>query len=212
MNNYDSVINELINNETSGSIAKRALKELTPDKKSGFVVYWVIITVSLIISTQVSFSQNTLLISQNIIKELLSVQLALFGCIFTVYSISLAFFSDNYLKRLSHIMDDNKANFLTSSIKYYESVLFLFFISICLSIIVMIYLMSLPENFRLFNNLKDVSIASFGLSIYLLITLRIIFEIKSTIYNTIKLFRVHIAYKFIDFKNDEIVEYKNIQK
>lgn len=200
MTDYDKVIEELIGDTSQKSIFKSALNELIPHKLSDVVAYLLILVGSIIISARTVFYENTVVVSLNIIKELLSIQLALFGCVFTVYSISLAFFSDSYLKRLSHISNNCKnMSFLTTSIKYYESALFLYFIGVSSSIIPMIILMTIGENFRLFNNDSDPIIALVLLSLYLMMTFRIIFEIKSTIYNTINLFRVHIAYKFIDF-------------
>lgn len=203
LTNYDDIIKELIEDTSQKSNVNSAMKELIPHKLSDAMIYLVIFIVSLVVSVLSVFRGNTVIISQNIIKELLSIQLALFGCVFTVYSISLAFFSDNYLKRLSRIVNKGtNMTFLTTSIKYYESALFLYFIGISLSIIAMVILMTIDENFRLLNNDFDPYIALFLLLLYLVFTFRIIFEIKSTIYNTIHLFRVHIAYKFIDFKND----------
>lgn len=212
VNNYSNIIKKLTSEEKASSMITNAFKELIPQKKNDYIIGLVILSFSIIIAALVSFSQDTQYISQNIVKELLSVELALFGCIFTVYSISLAFFSDNYLKRLSHIMDKSKADLLTSSIKYYESVLFIFFLGICLSIAVIILLISLPENMRVFYNIMDEITAFTCLLMYLSLTLRIIYEIKSTIYNTISLFRVHIAYKFIDFNNEEMVDNINNQE
>lgn len=203
MSNYDDVIKELIEDTSQKSIVNSAIKELIPHKLPDAVICFVIFIVSFVVSILAVFRGNTVIISQSIIKELLSIQLALFGCVFTVYSISLAFFSDNYLKRLSRIVDKGtNTTFLTTSIKYYESALFLYFIGISLSIISMVILMTIDENFRLLNNNLDPYIALFLLFLYLVFTFRIIFEIKSTIYNTVSLFRAHIAYKFIDFKND----------
>lgn len=203
MSNYDDIIKELIEDTSQKSNVNSAMKELIPHKLSDAMIYFVIVIVSSVVSILAVFHGNTVAISQNLIKELLSIQLALFGCVFTVYSISLAFFSDNYLKRLSRIVDKGtNMTFLTTSIKYYESALFLYFIGISLSIIAMVILMTIDESFRLLNNDLDPYIALFLLLLYLAFTFRIIFEIKSTIYNTIHLFRVHIAYKFIDFKND----------
>lgn len=203
MIDYDKVVKELIGDTSQMSIFKSALNELIPHKLSDAVVYLLILMFSIIVSARIVFYESTLVISLNVIKELLSVQLTLFGCIFTVYSISLAFFSDNYLKRLSRISNNHKnSSLLTTSIKYYESALFLYFIGISLSIISMVILTTMDENFRLFNNDFDPIIALTLLSLYLIITFRILFEIKSTIYNTINLFRVHIAYKLLDFKND----------
>lgn len=204
MTDYDKVVQELIGDTSQKSIFKSALNELIPHKLSDVVSYLLILVFSIIISARIVFYENTVVVSLNIIKELLSIQLALFGCVFTVYSISLAFFSDNYLKRLSRISNNCKnTSFLTTSIKYYESALFLYFIGVSLSIISMVILTTIGENFRLLNNDSDPIIALVLLCLYLLITFRIIFEIKSTIYNTINLFRVHIAYKFLDFKNDD---------
>lgn len=49
----------------------------------------------------------------------------------------------------------------------------------------------------------DNALASIGLLVYFSFTFRVFYEMKSTIYNTIVLFRTSIAYKFIDFRIED---------
>lgn len=63
---------------------------------------------------------------------------------------------------------------------------------------------TLPSDFRLTTNwLFDCLFATALMILYFTFSFRVFYEVKSTIYNTIVLFRASIAYKFIDFSIDK---------
>lgn len=154
----------------------------------------------------IGFSAETVVLLVGALNTLIGVQLGIFGCIFAVYSIILAFLSDSYMKKLAEIPITNKAkkSMLTQSTTYYESVLFLYFINIGLTGISLILCNCLPSDFRLTTNwLFDCLFATALMILYFTFSFRVFYEVKSTIYNTIVLFRASIAYKFIDFSIDK---------
>lgn len=53
------------------------------------------------------------------------------------------------------------------------------------------------------NNLINSILAVILIWLYLSFTFRVIYEIKSTIYNTIVVFRASIAYKLLSFVEDD---------
>ena len=158
-----------------------------------------------VVAIIIGYSAETVVLLAGALNTLIGVQLGIFGCIFAVYSIILAFLSDSYMKKLAEIPITNKAkSMLTQSTTYYESVLFLYFINIGLTGISLILCNCLPSDFRLTTNwLFDCLFATALMILYFTFSFRVFYEVKSTIYNTIVLFRASIAYKFIDFSIDK---------
>ena len=93
---------------------------------------------------------------------------------------------------------------LKKSIMYYESVLFLYFINIAVTGLVILLTECISPNASLTNVLLwDNVLATIAIFIYFVFTFRVFYEIKSTIYNTIVLFRASIAYRFLDFSVED---------
>ena len=80
---------------------------------------------------------------------LLDVEIALFGCVFAVYSILLAFLSDEYVKKLLEIDYYRQTNYLRKSTKYYEAALFIYFVAIGISLVYKLTIECMPQNFAL---------------------------------------------------------------
>lgn len=203
--NYFSTIEEFKTTLPAKKLMGLAIKELFQNKNNwfGFVLSAFLGTVVAII---IGFSAETVVLLVGALNTLIGVQLGIFGCIFAVYSIILAFLSDSYMKKLAEIPITNKAkkSMLTQSTTYYESVLFLYFINIGLTGISLILCNCLPSDFRLTTNwLFDCLFATALIILYFTFSFRVFYEVKSTIYNTIVLFRASIAYKFIDFSIDK---------
>lgn len=212
-NKYLSCIEEYIDIEPAEKMILNAFKELKIKNDSEDSKYYkmdkvftiLVIIIALLISFFVGFSNNTISISDSILELLASILLGIFGIIFTAYSILLAFLNENYMKKLSQIKPENEnVSYLKKSTTYYESVLFLYFVGVFISIIVLIALKCMDANFILTKNwLVNNILASILLFIYLFYTLRIIYELKSTIYNTITLFRASISFKLVEFAKEE---------
>lgn len=176
--------------------------ELLPNKKNWFGAVFSI-ALALILSLILATSEKTVSLSQNICGILLDVQIAFFGCIFAVYSILLAFLCDSYVKRLLRIDYDSRSNYLQASTKYYEAALLIYFVGILLSLTYKLLLECMPEYYVLTNNhvLNEV-LAGILLFVYFLYSIRIIYELKSIIANTLLLFRASIQFKILEFKDD----------
>lgn len=196
---YFKAINEIKETKSASNLIINAFKELKPNKKN-ICSSLIILTISLVLSCIIGTSENTLQIIEKSASTLLGIQIGLFGCIFTIYSIFFAFMSDGYMQRLSRIKYDEDKSLLLKTISYFESVLFIFFIGIALSGLILLFVNSIQVNFRLTNCLViDNSIASLLIFIYYTFTIRVIFELKCTIYNTILLFRTSLSFRFMDF-------------
>ncbi|MEG1564555.1 MAG: hypothetical protein RR365_12645 [Bacteroides sp.] len=108
------------------------------------------------------------------------------------------------MKRLAKIEVKGKGSQLKQSTTYYESVLFLYFINIGITGGANLLMVCLEPNFRLTTNFVfDTWLAVILLLVYFAFSFRVFYELKSTIYNTIVLFRASIEYRFIDFSVED---------
>ena len=176
--------------------------ELLPNKKNWFGAIFSI-TLAFVLCYILAASEATVSLSQNICGILLDVQIAIFGCIFAVYSILLAFLSDSYVERLLSIDYHNKSSYLQASTRYYESALLIYFVAILLSLTCKLLLECMPDYYVLTSNHKlNETLAGILLFAYFLYSIRTIYELKSIIANTLLLFRTSIQFKILSFKDE----------
>lgn len=175
--------------------------ELLPNRRNWFGAFFSAL-LALVLSFILATSEETVSLSQNICGILMDVQIAIFGCIFAVYSILLAFLSDSYVERLLRIDYHNKSSYLQASTRYYESALLIYFVAILLSLTCKLLLECMPEYYVLTSSLTlNEVLAGILLFIYFLFSIRAIYELKSIIVNTLLLFRASIQFKILDFEN-----------
>ena len=204
-NEYNSTIDEFNQVEHSSKLILSSFKELKPNK-STLIGTILSIGFGALGAYLVGWAEETIELLSQTASILLNIKIALFGCIFAVYSIIISFLSDDMMKRLSAIPSskDNAASILKKYTRYFESILFQFFIGICISGIVSLFCVWMPSNYRLTHSLIfDNTIATSLLFLYFYFSFRLIYEIKSMVYNTVQLYRYSIAFKFIAFVKDE---------
>lgn len=200
---YFSSIEEFNETKPAHKRIKESLCELLPTKNNRFGFIFSIV-IGFAFAYIVGSSEQTISSLEKITYNLMGVLLALFGCVFSVYSIILAFLSDAYIKKLCEIDYNNQSSYLKKSTSYYESVLFLFFMAIMLDLIIMLLMNSMDPNYVLTNNdAINNTVAISLLWIFFSFIFRVVYEIKSTIYNTLVLFRASIAYKLLSFSRDD---------
>jgi hypothetical protein len=207
---YFKTIKDFRTTSSAKKLILNAMYEILPTKgnKFGFIFTHLIAVFFAVI---LGCSENTVELLSKVTGIMLNIQLAIFGCVFAVYSILLAFLSNDYMKNLAKIDYEQNTSMLKESTTYYESVLFLFFINIGLTGIITLLTTCISPSFRLTDNLTfDTCLAIVILIIYFGYSFRVFYELKSTIYNTIVLFRASIAYRFISFleKSDDKKEDK----
>ena len=174
--------------------------ELLPNRRNWFGAIFSLV-LALALSVILATSEETVSLSQNICGILMDVQIAIFGCIFAVYSILLAFLSDSYVERLLRIDYHNKSSYLQASTRYYESALLIYFVAILLSLTYKLLLECMPENYVFSSShALNETLAGILLFVYFLYSIRAIYELKSIITNTLLLFRTSIQFKILGFK------------
>ena len=203
-NKYKSRIDELVEFPSSNQMILSAVKEILPKRDGGKLAFIISLILGISLSLKIGIDKNTISLTLSTVQTILNVLIGVFGCVFAVYSILLAFLSDSYVKKLLEIDYDSNSSYLKTSTTYYESVLFLFFISIVMTAILELTLGVLKPNSALTsNNILNNFLAVFFLSIYFSFVFRVLYEIKSTIYNTVVLFRTSIAFKILAFAKKE---------
>ena len=177
--------------------------ELIPDK-SNWLVFAFSLFSGVILAVVVGVAETTVQLAREISAIFLDVQIALFGCIFAVYSILLAFLSDEYVKKLLSIDYHQQSSYLSKSTRYYEAALLIYFVSIILSLCMKIILTCIPEGFLLTDNMvMNEVLASLLLALYFVFSIRVICELKSVVANTLLLFRSSIAFKIQRFAEED---------
>lgn len=201
---YKAAMSEFIDDSAVWKqIVQHMKTELLPDKKNwcGFVFSVVL---GLILAIVVGTVENTVSLAQQICGIFFDAQISIFECNFAVYSILLAFLSDSYIKKLLKVDYDQGSSYLKRSIRYYEAALLIYFVGIMYSLLVKVVLTCMPENFLLTTNMiVNETLATILLCFYFCFSIRVLFELKSIIGNTLLLFRSSIVYKIQSFSEED---------
>ena len=193
----DISVEEFLKKEKAYQIILLSLKEILPAAGNWFA-FFISIIMAMVSSVLLGFEMNTVEHFKGIVEKCLDVELSILGCVLAVYSIMIAFFNKDFMRCLLQGTSGNKS-VLKRYVSYYESILFLYFIGLCITGIYMLVLSFMPTDFVLTdNNVLNNILAGALIFIYVLYTVRIFYEVKSLIYNTIMLFRASIAEQFIE--------------
>ncbi len=199
---YFTTVEEFKSTQPASELIKNAVIEIVP-KRNNMTGFYISIILGVLFSIIISISAETISKLEETLNLLITVDLAIFACVFSIYSILLAFLSDNFMKRLARIPGEGAQSELKERTIYYESVLFLYFMVIGITGALILFCKCIPANFRLTSNLHfDNSLTFVLLFLFYSFSFRVFYEIKSTIYNTIVLFRASIAYRFLDFASE----------
>ena len=204
MQKYSKVISEIVNIESANKLIVKAFKQLRPVKGNRFG-FNISLLLALFFAFGIGFSEKTVSLAKQIIGIILEIQLSVFGTVFTVFSIFLAFMNEDIIQKLASI-DNHECteSMLKTSIEYFESILFLYFLGLCFTGIASFFANCISENYRLTSVLAlDNALISIILTMYFFFSFRLFYEIKSIIYNTIVIFRTKISYKLLSFAQNE---------
>ena len=215
---YDDAINEFKHSPSACIMLKQAFKELVPQRNGqgkwdGIWILVIDIILSIFFAIRISFFMDTLSVFAEIIDKMIDIEIAIFGCVFTVYTILLAFFSDDFMKRLAEIKVNQKESYLQGAINYFGSVLFLWFLNISITAFGYFFTKSFDKSWCLVDDTTINNIMSTGLLfLFFSFSFRVFFELKSTIYSLIILFRSSIAYRFLEYKKSDMHDIENDMK
>ncbi|MEN6413416.1 MAG: hypothetical protein ABFC84_11780 [Veillonellales bacterium] len=200
---YFSTIEEFIKETPAKKMIAHAFKEICPNKNNRFSTC-IIFALALSFAVYIGVDENTIKILTAIEGIILSAQLNIFAYLFTIYTILLAFLSDKYIKALSKVCEVDGVSSLKKRTSYYESILFLYFIGLAITGVLSLFLNCLQNDWSLTPDQGiNSSITILFLLVYFFYTFRIFYELKSTIYNTIVMFRESITYKILIIAKNE---------
>jgi len=202
-NKFITVIEDLLSIETSNKMLIDSFKEILPTKNNCLSSAILLIVCGLF-SLIVGFNFNTVQIMIEVVDLATTVILTILGINFTVYSIMIVFMNDNFIEYLAKNEEScqeklKKESSLVHRIRYFESILFLYAVGLFISFLILVGLKIIDQDFLLVESILMNNILATGLIfLYILFTVRLIYEIKATIFNTIVLFRGYLASKIIE--------------
>lgn len=215
---YDNTINEFKHSPSACTMMKHAFKELVPQRNSqgkwdGIWALVIDIILAAFFAIRISFFMDTFSVFTEIIDKMIDIEVAIFGCVFTVYTILLAFFSDDFMRRLAEIKVNQNESYLQEAVDYFGAVLFLWFLNISVTVFGYFFVKSFDKNWYLVNDIIINNIISTCiLFLFFSFSFRVFLELKSTIYSLIILFRSSIAYRFLEYKKSSIHDIENDMK
>lgn len=208
----DEYINNITISKDSTYYLKESLGELFLWKENRLILI-ISMSFSFILSLWLSVSRDTIILTTKVCDTILNLNLALFACFFTAFSLIFTFLTDDMIKFLYHIKIINKTqektDYFYEMMCYYRIAAFAYFLAIIISFFVKLILNVLPEDFVLCkNNLFNIILSTILLFMYFAFSFRIVLEFKSTIYNTILLLSGNKCDRFIallekDKENDK---------
>lgn len=210
---YRAVIEEYSVEETNKDLFMRALKEIMPNRKN-FLGWIIAVVCSSATILELQYSANSLKLIEELVEFFSTIQLGILGVVFTVYSILLVFLSKKYIK-ITAIMEKNLTETGKSVLKdftdYYEIVLFLNFFALLFTVIIYIVVRFGVELYIFLHTGIECILPNICLDVflnmllwlYILFSIRIIYEIKSLIYNTMIVFRMSMVINLIDIGQED---------
>lgn len=195
-------VKELMSLSDSNALIHDSFNSIRLNRKN-MVSTFIIMGIALVLSFIGCFKADTVQWISSAVEIILEIQLAIFGSIIAVYSILIAFFDKKFIVKLATIKSkENKKTKLIEYIKYFENVLCLSFIGIIISAVLFLFFKLVPDNWMIssYKTINEVIACIFSY-MYLYFNLRVIYELKSLIFNTIVLMRTSIVYRAIDIFN-----------
>ncbi|MTN92199.1 hypothetical protein GMB49_05500, partial [Turicibacter sanguinis] len=179
---YVEVIKQLMPEDNSNTKIKRAFKNFFSKQeiKSAKIVYLISIPLTLFIS----FSPDTVMLIKNFSNLSLTLLITIFPGLLTFYTIIISIIGKKNIETLIRAQGQKKT-LLVTVMNYYEEILMLYFVGIFITLVVYCYIDLIPSNFTLTKNyVLNCLLAFILIYVYITFVFRLIYELKSTIYNT----------------------------
>lgn len=199
------LIANMMKSKTSIQMLKDAIKEIIPQKKQWIHVI-VFCFISLLISFLVCYNDNTIKTFANMVEEINVVVIAVFGIVFTGYSLFQALIDSNTINRMLE-ESENKKTYLQICNEYFLNVMILNIISIIVNLIIVLLADSIEREIALpIPTAANIFISTVTMSIYFLFEFLVMWEMKSFVYNVYQLFNIYacsVAYNKIVKKDNK---------
>lgn len=196
MTNRETVeaILKLYDIKSSNQALKASFRELFPEKK--IELHHIIIgIISLLAGILLKSNESTFIIFLEIIELLNSIIIALFGIVFTGYTLFQALIDSDVLKRMLAIK--NGKTTIQISNDYFLNVMILDLFCIMLNTGLLVGIKIFPKQF-LVNGKIMAFVIVILLSLYFSIQTLIIWEMKSFVFNIYRIFNVYAGSKAVE--------------
>ena len=148
-------IEQLLQSEPSEKLLFKAIKALKVEKKNR-KSRWILVVICCILGSIVGIHKETVTIFRESIDAILNVSLALFGVIFTGYSLLQAFMNKQMLLQLlkdTKVCDGGEKSRLQDINENFVYLMLLYVIAIIVTLIIKIVMFCFPDSFTLFLNM-----------------------------------------------------------
>lgn len=199
--NIENVL-KMFEKPSSSEAIKSALKEIIPKEKKEKRICIVLAFISAFLAIFIGCQENTVTIIREIVSDLNTIILTVFGVVFTGYTLFQALIDDKVLERMASMEKDDKT-YLQISNDYFLNVMLLDIVAIAINIVALIILKILSDDFCLFrNNFYNESIATILILLYLIFQIRVLVEVKSFIFNIYQLFNIAAAERILNILDE----------
>lgn len=181
-----------------------AFKEIDP--RGGSHIFFVLsIILSGFISYYISNEENTIRYIEKTTDILLTVEIGIFAAFFTVYSLVITFLQKKFIKHLLKINEVYNYDYLKCTLDYIENIAYLYCLSIFSTMVLKIIASILPAEYVFFScNYHNTICSCLCLFVFYFLVIRVIFELKSMIFNAMFLLKGSIKLKIIEMEQGDL--------
>ena len=202
----EDVMQQLLKPRTSKEMFWKAF-EIFKITKKHIVKQLVLLGVCALPACVIGLSENTVDLFSDISEMIMGVILAIFGVVFTGYTLLQAFINNDFLLRLvENTVKEGEAekSKLQETNENFVAIMMLNLAAIIVTLFLGIIVKALPSDFNIFavhgvNN----AVATVAMEIYLVFLFTIIWETKSFIFNIFQLFNMHSVSRIIQILQGE---------
>lgn len=195
---------KIINKSSSKQLTKDAIKEILPNRINKWQNIFVFV-ITIIIGLLISCKVDTVLKFKDLVEIFNGVDLVIIAVVFTGFTFFEAVVTDDVLKRLASY-EKNDKTFLQIHYEYFIHIIMLVIWLIFFNIIIIAILSNINQYFILFDSIiVDTIIAFIGISIYTYVSLTLVIETKSFIFNLYQIYVISKVEKIREMiKNNEL--------
>lgn len=202
-----NIVEKLLKAYPSEELVKSALKDLKVEKKdrnSRIILFFFCLLLGGLVGT----NNDTVIIFQESLEIIMNILLALFGVIFTGYSLLQAFMNKQMLRHLLSDIIKNKEGKEESTLQNINQnflyLMILYVIAIVITLIIRIVLFCIPNSFTLFSEIRSNNLAATGLiAIYFSYVGIIFVRTVSFLSSIFHLFNIYAVTKVIEMLDEE---------
>ena len=199
-------IEQLLQSEPSEKLLFKAIRALKVEKKNR-KSRWILVVICCILGSIVGIHKETVTIFRESIDAILNVSLALFGVIFTGYSLLQAFMNKQMLLQLlkdTKVCDGGEKSRLQDINENFVYLMLLYVIAIIVTLIIKIVMFCFPDSFTLFLNMIVNNVIAVSLiAVYFIFIGIILWRTVSFVSTIFQLFNIYAVTRVLEMIDEE---------